>query len=179
MNAAVVVMLILAVTYFSTSSASASVSSSESGGEEIPLASDGSPLQDPVTMTVSSVSNFAIDILAEGIAKAEGYGANASNFPTRNNNPGDLTADLIGKAIGFDQGKAIFANSADGWDNLKQQLRTIASGRSRAYSLAMSFQQFAAVWTGGDNPGAWLNTVLATVGMSGDATLADYFGVNA
>lgn len=120
-----------------------------------------------------------IELLAQAIAHAEGYYAPARNgivpLPRRIFNPVDLTKDLVGKATGFEQGKAVFANEADGFANAYRQLEIIKNGSSRKYQLEMSMQDFAVEWTGADAWQSWLRTVTQLTDTNANTTLGEYF----
>lgn len=119
----------------------------------------------------------ATTILAGAIAEAEGYAVSPENFPTRNNNPGDIE-DVNGV-------KQVFATATEGWLALFDKLQNALDGNSSVYPLNMTFAQLAATYTG-LTPGTadyndWLQTVLDNVnGASGanitpDTTLGDYY----
>ena len=68
--------------------------------------------------------------IAQAIAAAEGFGV-AGARPTRNHNPGDMTADLIGRSTGKDGAFVVYANDEDGWQNLYAQVNAWLEGTSR------------------------------------------------
>jgi len=107
--------------------------------------------------------------IAHAIATAEGFFI-AGSVPQRNNNPGDIKADLIGKAVGFDsRGFAIFATPEDGWNNLYAQVQGMVSGSSRIYSPSMTIAQVADHYAEGDPN--WSANVAAALGVTPDTPL--------
>lgn len=76
----------------------------------------------------SDTSN--VDRIARAIATAEGFYVMFSR-PARNHNPGDMTADLVGRAIGKDGMFVVYANDEDGWSNLRAQINAWLNGSSR------------------------------------------------
>lgn len=116
-----------------------------------------------------------VKAFAEAIAKAEGFGANPNNLPTRNHNPGDLEIGDIG--YGTDQSKTIFPNDVAGWNALYKQVELIMNEESKAgYSLNDSIQTFAARYTGGDHSNTYAFAIASHLGIDVNSTLGDYFG---
>ena len=121
------------------------------------------------------------DIIAHAIATAEGYFAagphNGHSLPYSLNNPGDLEASSVpynGKVAG----KCRFNTVDDGWLALARELNLIESGKSHVYSPQRTLAQFANIWTGGDDPQAWLKNLLGYCNangltLTGDSTLAE------
>ena len=66
-----------------------------------------------------------VTLIAQAIGFAEGYGADPTNRPTRNNNPGDMTLDLIGKGVRKDGPFIVYATPEDGWSNLYAQIQEL------------------------------------------------------
>lgn len=71
--------------------------------------------------------------IAQAIATAEGFYVPGSR-PARNHNPGDMTADLIGRSIGTDGNFVVYASDHDGWLNLYAQINSWLNGTSRYHS---------------------------------------------
>jgi hypothetical protein len=79
-------------------------------------------------------------LLAEAIAKEEGYGIPGA-LPTRNNNPGDLRHSPHSFHLGGDpNGIGIIDNPADGWADLERQLELFAR---RGYTLRQTIYEWA------------------------------------
>lgn len=119
-------------------------------------------------------------LIAQAIATAEGFYAvtpGGPNRPQRNNNPGDMTADLIGKSVGMDGPFVVFANDADGWENLYVQVNAWLEGTSRFHGPNSTILDIAGLgsetgYTSTDQA-TWANTVAETLGVSPDTSLAD------
>lgn len=110
-----------------------------------------------------------IDAFAEAIAFAEGFYVYGSR-PARNNNPGNLTVDLIGKSVGTDGRFVIYATAADGWEALKKQIAMALDGRSKIYDASMSIADFASRYTTTEHE-IWARNVAAKLGVAVDSTL--------
>lgn len=78
---------------------------------------------------VNTSATPGVQRLAQAIASAEGF-YTAGSRPQRNNNPGDVTQDLIHKAVGMDGAFPVYATAADGWANLYAQVNLWLSGGS-------------------------------------------------
>lgn len=108
--------------------------------------------------------------LGDGIARAEGFGI-AGAIPTTHNNPGDVT-DGSGNKLSFN-------TVADGFKALYANVLGAFNGTSSYYTPAMTLQQFAETWTGGDQADSWIATVLSVVNselglsLTPDNTLQD------
>jgi hypothetical protein len=104
--------------------------------------------------------------IAEAIARAEGFYVSGS-LPQRNNNPGSLRihgeTDTISK----------FSTVEDGWSALYRQINLIFSRDSNYYTPEMSIEEFASIWTGGDNPGSWANTVSQALNVGPSTSLIE------
>lgn len=115
--------------------------------------------------------------LADGIAAAEGFGANPGNLPTRTHNPGDLKVG--DKGLGFQEGKTVFASDLDGWNALYHQIYIMLAGLSRYYSRSMSITELSQVWINGargndsGNAQQWAQTVADYCGVTVDTQLKD------
>jgi hypothetical protein len=101
--------------------------------------------------------------LADAIEHAEGYGVPGAR-PTRNQNPGDLTSDLIGKAVGWDGSFPIYATYADGRANLETEVEMMLDGTSSIYDPTMSISEVAALYTT-TQQAAWATNVAGYLGV--------------
>lgn len=121
--------------------------------------------------------------IARAIAVAEGgydaHGNNLSNGsrPSRNRNPLDMTADLIGRAIGKDGPFVQYATDADGWANGYAQVNAWLEGNSRYHSSDSSIADLAGLnsetgFTTTDQQ-AWANTVARVLGVSLETSLSE------
>jgi hypothetical protein len=104
-----------------------------------------------------------IDKLSKAIARAEGFYV-AGSRPARNHNPGNMTLDLIKKAIGKDGPFVVYATDADGFENLRRQLWLIWGG-SAYYNPTMTLAEFADVWTATESD-SWAKNVANSLGVS-------------
>jgi hypothetical protein len=117
--------------------------------------------------SLTGVPDSLIASIAQAIATAEGFYSVGSR-PQRDNNPGDMTADLIGKAVGFDGPFPVYATVSDGWDNLYAQVRLMFSGSSH-YSPSMSLAQIGSIYANGDPN--WSSNVASALNVTPDTTL--------
>ncbi len=120
--------------------------------------------------SVNSIAEIVIQKIAEAIATAEGFFVSGSR-PARDNNPGDLTLDLIGKSIGRDGPFPIFATAEDGWENLRKQVSLMFSG-SHIYNPSMTIREIANKYTQTEKD-SWAANVAAYLGVSIDTRLSD------
>jgi len=111
-----------------------------------------------------------IDKFARGIARAEGFYVKNSR-PARNHNPGDLTADTIGKGVGWDGAYVIYPDDETGWAALRRQVALFFSG-SRYYDAEMTIWEVAKLYTSTDQV-AWANTVAKELGVSVTTKLSE------
>lgn len=115
---------------------------------------------------LKSVNEALVVKVAEAIAAAEGFNVKGS-IPARNHNPGDLTADTIGRAIGKEGMYVTYAKDSDGWDALYQQVRLMFNGGSRVYTSDMTISQVAAKYAPSANErDVWAANVAAKLGVS-------------
>lgn len=122
-------------------------------------------------------SSDAVQRVAQGIARAEGYYA-GDTIPFRRNNPGDIKA---GGTI------ATYGSADEGWAALYDKIQfDLVSGNSSVYSPDMSWREFGWMWVCGtppdspcpnNNPDAWVMTVCNEIGAAPEARVGDYFGV--
>lgn len=113
--------------------------------------------------------------LNDAIAYAEGFYAPGSR-PSRDNNPGDIEADLIGAAVSFDGPFPVFATIEDGWANLTAQTTAMLNGTSGIYSPDMTITQVSQSYTTDVPQGAqaaWAAAVASRLGVSVDTKLSD------
>lgn len=108
---------------------------------------------DPVTVKI-----------AEGIARAEGFYVPGSR-PARNHNPGDMTADLIGRATGKDGAFVVYGSDVDGWLNLYAQVNAWRNGTSHHANNESTIAHVASFYTTTDQA-AWASTVAEYCGVS-------------
>ena len=86
-----------------------------------------------------------IQRIARAIAFAEGFPV-AGSRPARNHNPGNLTLDLTGKAVGMDGMYVVYSNDVDGFEALEKQVRLMFGG-SRIYHAGMTIMDIARRYT--------------------------------
>lgn len=127
------------------------------------------------------------DLLARGIATAEGFYVSGSR-PARNNNPGDLR--LAGDQGVDDLGFGIFStanysaalagladSSSDGWAALFNECARIVAGTALVcpQGLSTPWSTVAETYdTGGDALTAWLPNVASVAGMDTGGTVGDW-----
>lgn len=132
----------------------------------------GTPVGDAVDAVTSTFD--PTDALAKAIATAEGFYVDGSR-PQRNHNPGDMTADLIGKAVGTDGPFVVYANDDDGWQNLKAQIGKWFDGSSRNADSSSTIADLAGFYTNTEQS-AWANNVANALGVSTDTSISDIGG---
>lgn len=115
----------------------------------------------------------AIWDVAQAIARQEGYGVNASNAPTRNNNPGDIS-DGFSQYGGeqLDSKITHFPDPETGWNWLYNKLKRVHDGQSSVYANNMTWAQFGAKWASDPN---WATGVTRTLGVSLSDRVGDYW----
>ena len=128
---------------------------------------------DTATSAVSSITD-PTDALAKAIATAEGFYVDGSR-PQRNHNPGDMTADLIGKGVGTDGPFIVYATDDDGWANLKAQIQKWFDGTSKNADSSSTIADLAGFYTNTEQS-AWANNVANALGVSTDTSLSDLGG---
>jgi len=112
----------------------------------------------------------AINVLADGIAFAEGFYVEGSRAD-RNNNPGNITIDLTGKSIGRDGMFIVYATAEDGWEALKKQVSMILTNASHIYNSEMTIAEIAARYTTTQQM-EWARNVASRVGISVDTKVS-------
>jgi hypothetical protein len=135
---------------------------------------DGTPPQPSGATDMSPYSNeytpsVGAKLLAGAIAVAEGFGLPGAR-PTRDHNPGDMTSDLIGKAVGKDGAFVVYANDDDGWMNLYYQCDLWLSGQSAHAGPDSTIQQIADFYTA-TQQSIWANNVANHLGVSVDTPI--------
>lgn len=109
--------------------------------------------------------------LANGIATAEGYNVPGS-IPDIANNPGDLKIGDVGYGT-QPNGITNFADPEAGFAALNHQVQLIQSGNSTVgYTPDMSINEVAQLYTGGDNPTGWADTVAKAAGTTPTSNFA-------
>jgi hypothetical protein len=101
--------------------------------------------------------------IAEAIARAEGFYV-AGSRPARNHNPGDMTADLIGRSTGKDGSFVVYANDGDGWLNLYAQINAWLNGTSHHATADSTISQIASFYTDTEQD-IWANNVANYLGV--------------
>lgn len=116
----------------------------------------------------------AIQLFAEGIALAEGFFV-AGSRAARNHNPGNLTKDITGTAVGTDGMFIVYANDNDGWDALRRQVELILTNASSIYNSQMTLRQIAQKYASTSTPTDQLNwaiNVASKLGIDIDTPVA-------
>lgn len=116
-----------------------------------------------------------IDAFAVAIAFAEGFYIQGSRA-ARNHNPGDLTLDTIGLAVGRDGPFVVYANDNDGWTALKEQVRKIVTNTSAVYNSDMTINDIAQKYTT-TQQAEWAMNVASKLGVSPDTRIGDLMTV--
>jgi hypothetical protein len=113
--------------------------------------------------------------VARAIARAEGYGVNAANNPTRLNNPGDISdgAKSYGSELHSGSKVTHFPDPATGWNWLYQKLDNIRTGKSSSYSNNLTWLQFAQTWAGNWQP--WVNRVTRDLAVGPNDRVGDFW----
>jgi hypothetical protein len=109
--------------------------------------------------------------IAEAIAYAEGF-YTAGSRPARNHNPGDMTEDLIGKAVGTDGPFAVYASDADGFENLYAQINKWLNGTSSHATADSTISDISQFYTA-DNQTTWATNVANRLGVSLDTPIKE------
>ena len=109
--------------------------------------------------------------IAEAIAFAEGFYV-ANSRPARNHNPGDMTADLIGKSVGKDGAFVVYSNDDDGWANLYKQVGEWLDGKSAHATSDSTISDISSFYTTTDQS-AWATNVANQLGVSIDTSIGD------
>jgi hypothetical protein len=123
----------------------------------------------------NSINPF-VNALAEAIANAENVDVSA-------NNPGALTSgDVTAASItgSFNSAGVVTIDTLqNGWDALTAKLENIMNGLSTVFNPSMTIQQFAAMYTTGDENDTsdatnnYAQSLADSLGVSTDTTLED------
>jgi hypothetical protein len=116
-----------------------------------------------------SVGPASVQKIAQAIAFAEGFYV-AGSRASRNHNPGDMTADLIGKSVGMDGPFVVYASDDDGWANLYAQINLWLSGGSSHATASSTITQISQFYTSTDQT-AWATNVANQLGVSVDTPI--------
>jgi hypothetical protein len=119
----------------------------------------------------TSPSSPAVQRIAQAIAVAEGFYVSGSR-PQRNHNPGDMTADLIGKKTGMDGQFVVYASDADGWNNLYMQISKWLDNSSANAGPDSTIGDISEFYTTTDQT-AWSSNVASQLGVSIDTPIGD------
>jgi len=129
------------------------------------------------TLGVSAAVDELFDpteALAVAIATAEGFYVDGSR-PQRDHNPGDMTADIIGKGVGMDGAFIVYATDEDGWSNLKAQIGKWFDGSSANADSSSTIGDISNFYTA-DSQDSWAATVAGKLGVSVDTPISDIGG---
>lgn len=102
------------------------------------------------------VLSAAIQLFAEGIALAEGFFV-AGSRAARNHNPGNLTKDITGTAVGMDGMFVVYTNDNDGWNALRKQVELILTNASKIYNSEMTLREIGQKYASTSTPTDQLN----------------------
>jgi hypothetical protein len=108
--------------------------------------------------------------IAHAIATAEGFFAGPNSRPARDHNPGNVTQDLIGKAVGMDGPFPVYATDADGWANLYAQVNLWLQGGSAHATADSTVAQIAGFYTTDVPAGAQANWAINFANDAGVTT---------
>lgn len=109
--------------------------------------------------------------IAQAIATAEGFYV-AGSRPARNHNPGDMTADLIGKKVGMDGSFVVYETDDDGWQNLYRQIEKWLNGDSSHATADSTITDISQFYTTTDQT-AWATNVANSLGVSLDTPIGE------
>lgn len=112
--------------------------------------------------------------LAQAIATAEGFYV-AGSRPARNHNPGDMTQDLIGKAVAKDGAFVVYSTDADGWANLYAQINLWLSGGSAHATADSTISDLSSFYTANDQS-TWAVNVANSAGVTVDTSIGAIAG---
>ena len=115
-----------------------------------------------------------VNALAEAIATAEGFYVPGSR-PQRDNNPGDMTVDIIGKGVGNDGPFVVFANAQDGWDNLKAQIQKWFDGTSSHADSSSTIADLSSFYTN-TQQSSWAQNVANALGVDVNTPISSIGG---
>lgn len=113
-----------------------------------------------------------IDVFADAIAFAEGFYV-AGSRAARNNNPGNITLDITGTAVGNDGIFMVYATATDGWNALKRQIEMILENTSRIYNSNMTIMEIAQRYTTTQQQ-EWASNVAYRMGVPLDVPISSF-----
>jgi hypothetical protein len=134
------------------------------------------PIVGKFFVNIETVKNIARAVaFAEGGYTVDGQNRNDGSRPSRNHNPGDLTADIGGNDIhpvGWDGPFAVYASDQEGWEDLYSQVILWLTGRSKVAGPVTTISELSTRYTAtvGDQP-AWAQAVANVLGVSADTEL--------
>src|SRR5438128_636171 len=96
---------------------------------------------------LSITASPIVQKIARAIAGAEGFFVRDSR-PSRNHNPGNISSDITGTAIGSDGSLMVYSTDQDGWDALYHQVSGMLSGTSAYYNPSMTISDIAQKYVG-------------------------------
>lgn len=126
-----------------------------------------------LTQTIESVFD-PVEALAQAIATAEGFYVDGSR-PQRDNNPGDMTVDIIGRGIGKDGPFIVYATADDGWANLKAQIQKWFDGSSHNADSSSTIADLSSFYTANDQ-GSWAANVASALGVDVNTPISQLGG---
>lgn len=115
-----------------------------------------------------------VEALAQAIATAEGFYVSGSR-PQRDNNPGDMTVDIIGKGVGKDGPFIVYATADDGWANLKAQIQKWFDGSSSNADSSSTIADLSSFYTANDQS-SWAANVANALGVNVDTPISQLGG---
>jgi hypothetical protein len=120
---------------------------------------------------VNTTASDRVLALAKAIATAEGFYVSGSR-PARDHNPGDMTEDLIGRAVGRDGPFVVYSQDADGWQNLFAQINLWLSGDSDYADSDSTIADLSTFYTT-TQQAAWALNVANALGVSTDTPIGE------
>jgi hypothetical protein len=129
----------------------------------------GSDTVDDLGGAVDESAPSATVRIAQAIATAEGFYV-AGSRPARNHNPGDMTADLVGAAVGMDGMFVVYGNDQDGWNNLYAQVNAWLEGTSRHAGPDATITDIAKFYTTTEQD-SWAANVAGALGVGVDTPI--------
>lgn len=113
----------------------------------------------------------AVQKIALAIASAEGFYKSGSR-PQRNHNPGDMTRDLVGRAVGTDGPFQVYATDADGWADLYRQIELWLSGESNNADSSSTIEDLSGFYTTTEKT-SWAVNVANALNVSIDTPIGE------
>lgn len=118
-----------------------------------------------------TATNAAVQRISQAIAYAEGFYI-AGSRASRNHNPGDMTADLIGRKVGMDGSFVVYSNDEDGWANLYKQVGEWLDGSSAHADSSSTIADISGFYTTTDQT-AWATNVANQLGVGIDTPIGE------